>query len=50
MLEHGYAVAIQDTRGRFASEGIWYPLLDDLWARIATAMTAVAWFWMPHPQ
>ena len=33
MLEHGYAVAIRDTLGRFASEGIWYPLLDDLWGQ-----------------
>jgi uncharacterized protein len=31
LLERGYAVAIQDTRGRFASEGTWYPLLDDGW-------------------
>ena len=26
---HGYAVVIQDTRGRFASEGEFYPFLND---------------------
>ncbi len=26
---HGYAVVIQDTRGRFQSEGVWHMLTDD---------------------
>ena len=26
---HGYAVVIQDTRGRFGSEGVWHMLSDD---------------------
>jgi putative CocE/NonD family hydrolase len=26
---HGYAVVIQDTRGRFRSEGVWHMLTDD---------------------
>ena len=27
--EHGYVVVIQDTRGRYGSEGIWHMLTDD---------------------
>ncbi len=29
---HGFVVAIQDTRGRYASEGTWYPFRDEAWA------------------
>lgn len=43
LLEHGYAVAIQDTRGRFASEGTWYPLLDDGWGPNRDGYDTVAW-------
>jgi putative CocE/NonD family hydrolase len=28
-VDHGYAVVVQDTRGRFGSEGIWHMLNDD---------------------
>ncbi|MDQ3811811.1 MAG: CocE/NonD family hydrolase, partial [Chloroflexota bacterium] len=34
---HGYAVVIQDTRGRFQSEGIWHMLSDDGPDGVATA-------------
>jgi putative CocE/NonD family hydrolase len=29
LAKNGYIVAIQDTRGRFASEGAWYPFRDE---------------------
>src|SRR5262249_36923454 len=29
LVKNGYVVAIQDTRGRFASEGDWYPFRDE---------------------
>jgi putative CocE/NonD family hydrolase len=48
LLEHGYAVAIQDTRGRFASEGTWYPLLDDGWGQNRDGYDTVAWL-AQHP-
>ena len=43
LLENGYAVAIQDTRGRFASEGTWYPLLDDGWGPNRDGYDTVVW-------
>ncbi|HEV2352181.1 MAG TPA: CocE/NonD family hydrolase [Terriglobia bacterium] len=29
LVRHGYAVVIQDTRGRYASEGVWHMMTDD---------------------
>ncbi|HEY6292499.1 MAG TPA: CocE/NonD family hydrolase [Terriglobia bacterium] len=29
-ISHGYVVATQDTRGRYASEGVWHMMTDDL--------------------
>jgi putative CocE/NonD family hydrolase len=43
LLEQGYAVAIQDTRGRFASEGTWFPLVDDGWGANRDGYDTVAW-------
>lgn len=43
LLEHGYVVAIQDTRGRFASEGTWYPLQDDGWGAKRDGYDTVEW-------
>jgi uncharacterized protein len=43
LLEQGYAVAIQDARGRFASEGTWYPLRDDGWGQNRDGYDTVAW-------
>jgi uncharacterized protein len=28
-VPHGYVVVLQDVRGRYKSEGHWYPLIDD---------------------
>jgi len=48
LVEKGYVVAIQDTRGRFASEGIWYPLLDDGWGQNRDGFDTVQWL-SKHP-
>ena len=48
LLDHGYAVAIQDTRGRFASEGVWYPLLDDGWGKKSSGRDTIEWL-AKHP-
>src|SRR5688572_29391238 len=39
----GYVVAIQDVRGRFASEGIWYPFADDLGGETSDGYDTVEW-------
>lgn len=39
----GYVVAIQDVRGRFASEGIWYPFSDDLGGETSDGYDTVEW-------
>src|SRR5438105_8588672 len=31
LARHGFAFVIQDVRGRFGSEGTWYPFRDDGW-------------------
>src|SRR5206468_3201794 len=31
--ERGFAVVVQDVRGRFGSEGAWYPFVDDGWGK-----------------
>jgi len=43
LVDKGYAVAIQDARGRFASEGSWYPLRDDGWGKNRDGYDTVAW-------
>jgi uncharacterized protein len=40
--EHGYAVVIQDTRGRYASEGTWHMMTDDTGDGFDTAT------WLTH--
>ena len=37
--ERGYVFLVQDTRGRFASEGTFYPFLDDAGCATVTATT-----------
>jgi len=37
--QHGYAVAVQDVRGRYASEGKWYPYLNE----VTDGYDAVEW-------
>jgi uncharacterized protein len=48
LVEHGYTVAIQDVRGRYASEGTWYPLVDDGWGTNRDGYDTVAWL-LNHP-
>src|ERR1700681_3824986 len=31
LAANGYIVAVQDARGRFASEGVWYPFGHEAW-------------------
>ncbi len=41
--ERGYVFLVQDTRGRFASEGTFYPFLDDAWLRNRDGYDTVQW-------
>ena len=41
--EHGYAVVIQDVRGRFKSEGEFYPFRDDGWGINRDGYDSVEW-------
>jgi putative CocE/NonD family hydrolase len=43
LAQRGYIVAIQDTRGRFASEGIWYPFRDEAWGDKPDGYDSVEW-------
>ena len=39
----GYVFMVQDTRGRFASEGEFYPFLDDAWLENRDGTDTVQW-------
>jgi uncharacterized protein len=41
--ERGYVFIVQDTRGRFASEGKFYPNLDDAWLKRRDGFESVEW-------
>jgi putative CocE/NonD family hydrolase len=41
--ERGYVVVIQDVRGRYASEGFFYPNLDDGWLARRDGFDTVQW-------
>ncbi len=41
--ERGYVFLVQDTRGRFASEGTFYPFLDDGWLGNRDGYDTVQW-------
>jgi uncharacterized protein len=43
LARNGYVVAIQDVRGRFASEGGWYPFGDDLGGSTSDGYDTVEW-------
>lgn len=43
LARSGYVVAIQDTRGRFASEGDWYPFRDEAWGQNRDGYDTVEW-------
>jgi putative CocE/NonD family hydrolase len=41
--ERGYVFLVQDTRGRYASEGEFYPFLDDAWLENRDGYDTVQW-------
>src|SRR5438270_2290420 len=41
--QYGIAVVVQDTRGRYASEGTALPLVDDGWGQRQDGLDTVAW-------
>jgi putative CocE/NonD family hydrolase len=43
LARHGFIVAIQDTRGRYASEGSWYPFRDEAWGANRDGYDTVEW-------
>src|SRR5262249_50703533 len=43
LAQHGFAFIVQDVRGRFGSEGIWYPFRDDGWGANRDGYDTVAW-------
>src|SRR5581483_3677568 len=43
LARNGYIVAIQDTRGRFASEGTWYPFRDEAHGNNRDGYDTVEW-------
>ena len=43
LAQHGFVVAIQDTRGRYASEGCWYPFREEAWAEKQDGYDSVEW-------
>ena len=43
LAERGFVVVVQDVRGRFGSEGAWYPFVDDGWGRNRDGYDTVAW-------
>ena len=43
LARHGYIVAIQDTRGRYASEGTWYPFREEAWGEKRDGYDSVEW-------
>jgi putative CocE/NonD family hydrolase len=43
LARNGYVVAVQDTRGRFASEGDWYPFRDEAFGNNRDGYDTVEW-------
>ncbi len=43
LARNGYVVAVQDARGRFASEGRWYPFLDEAWGENRDGYDTIEW-------
>src|SRR5439155_1648686 len=41
--ERGFAFVVQDVRGRFGSEGTWYPFRDDGWCTNRDGFDTIAW-------
>ena len=43
LARNGFIVAIQDARGRYASEGSWYPFRDEAWGECRDGYDTVEW-------
>ena len=43
LARKGFVVAVQDTRGRHASEGVWYPFLEEAWGEKQDGYDTVEW-------
>src|SRR5262245_57951843 len=43
MAERGLIFVVQDVRGRFGSEGVWYPFVDDGWGKNRDGYDTIAW-------
>jgi putative CocE/NonD family hydrolase len=43
MAERGFAFVVQDVRGRFGSEGAWYPFVDDGWGKNRDGLDTIGW-------
>jgi putative CocE/NonD family hydrolase len=43
MAERGLAFVVQDVRGRFGSEGVWFPFVDDGWGPNRDGYDTIAW-------
>ncbi len=43
LAERGFAFVVQDVRGRFGSEGTWYPFVDDGWGAHQDGFDTIAW-------
>src|SRR2546425_12374595 len=39
----GFVFVVQDVRGRFGSEGTWYPFRDDGWGKVRDGFDTIAW-------
>jgi putative CocE/NonD family hydrolase len=43
LAERGFVFVVQDVRGRFGSEGVWYPFVDDGWGDNRDGYDTVQW-------
>lgn len=43
MAERGYVFVVQDVRGRFGSDGLWYPFVDDGWGENRDGYDTIEW-------
>jgi len=43
LAANGYVVAVQDARGRYASEGNWYPFRDEAWGERQDGFDTIEW-------
>jgi putative CocE/NonD family hydrolase len=43
LAERGFVFVVQDVRGRFGSEGAWYPFRDDGWGKNRDGYDTVQW-------